>query len=211
MKPVKMLAIMGGPRKQGNSDLLADRLLEAARAQGAQTRKEYVVDWDIHPICDSTACQEEDGPCTAPDEATKLMDLMVAADVVVFAAPLYWYGPPAQLKAFIDRWSCRYDDLKKAMKGRRAFLVHTRAEENPQAAQALVDMTRMATDLLGMKWAGDLGGVAWKKGEILKNAGALQAAADWGRRLAGAAVRFMSPAGSCRRPVRVAAWNRPST
>ncbi|MCL6450884.1 MAG: flavodoxin family protein [Acetobacteraceae bacterium] len=100
---VRLLAIAGSPRKQGNSDLLADRLLEAARARGAQVRKEYVVDWDIHPVCDPTACSDEGAPCSAPDSAGRLVELVMESDVVVFATPLYWYGPPAQLKTFIDR------------------------------------------------------------------------------------------------------------
>ena len=39
----------------------------------------------------------------------ELLSLMKESDVWVFGTPVYWWGPTAQMKAFIDRW---YQDVK---------------------------------------------------------------------------------------------------
>ena len=44
---MKIAAFMGSPRRQGNTDLLLDRLLAAAEAAGAETEKIHVCDLDI--------------------------------------------------------------------------------------------------------------------------------------------------------------------
>jgi multimeric flavodoxin WrbA len=45
----------------------------------------------------------ETGECSIDDDFEQLVPLLCAADVVVFASPLYWYSFTAQLKTVIDR------------------------------------------------------------------------------------------------------------
>ena len=47
---MKVIALAGSPRKQGNSDILADKVLEGAREAGAETEKVYLDDMNIRPI-----------------------------------------------------------------------------------------------------------------------------------------------------------------
>ena len=45
-----------------------------------------------------------DGPCVQSDGMAELRRALLAADMVVFATPLYYYGMTAQLKTIIDRF-----------------------------------------------------------------------------------------------------------
>jgi multimeric flavodoxin WrbA len=54
---VKVLALIGSPRKKGNTDIMADQLLLAAEDQGANTSKIYLDDYHVRPIgevCDNS-------------------------------------------------------------------------------------------------------------------------------------------------------------
>jgi multimeric flavodoxin WrbA len=49
-------------------------------------------------------CQKIDEyRCVIDDELSPLLARLPEADVVVFATPVYWFGPTAQIKLFIDR------------------------------------------------------------------------------------------------------------
>ncbi|WP_415712790.1 flavodoxin family protein [Maridesulfovibrio sp.] len=44
------------------------------------------------------------------DDIPAILEQMVASDAVVFASPLYFWGPSAQLKTVIDRTYSLYVD-----------------------------------------------------------------------------------------------------
>jgi hypothetical protein len=54
---IKVLALMGSPRKGGNSDILADEVLKGTQQGGAEIEKVYLDDFLIRPIgevCDNS-------------------------------------------------------------------------------------------------------------------------------------------------------------
>lgn len=181
---MKLFAVLGSPRRGGNTEVLLDHLLAAAGAAGAAVDKVWLGDYDIHPICDSTACREEGGPCGAPDDAAGLVSRMADADVIILATPLYWFGPSAQLKTFIDRWACPNEEARKRLKGKKGFLVHVRADPDPGTAVPLVASIALSFRYLRVDFVGELTGIAYRRGEMAGDGLALEAAAAWGRRLA---------------------------
>lgn len=70
-------------------------------------------------------------------------------DAFVFATPLYWYGPTALMKAFLDRlyYFCgsTHQDL---LKGKEAALAVVLEEEDEKAADATVEMFRRSFQYL---------------------------------------------------------------
>jgi len=105
---LKALALIGSPRKGGNTDCLADAFLEGAAEAGAETAKIYLDDFNIRPIaevCDEFSMRVD---LRADDDWRKIMSQVLQADVLVWAAPVYWQGVPAQMKCFVDRWSAYY-------------------------------------------------------------------------------------------------------
>ena len=106
----KVLIISSTPRKGGNSDKLCDAFAEGAKEAGNKVEKVRISDLKIGYCTGCYACQKA-GKCAIKDDARKVIDKMMAADVIVLASPVYFYSICAQLKALIDRTVVVYPDL----------------------------------------------------------------------------------------------------
>ena len=100
---MKVLVLTGSPRKNGNSNTLADEF-----AKGAKEADHEVVRFDaafkkVHPCIACDHCGM-DGPCVFDDDFEFVRKHIVDADCVVFASPMYYFGLSAQLKLVIDRF-----------------------------------------------------------------------------------------------------------
>ena len=117
-----ILAIQGSPRRGGNTDLLLDAALESAGRLGATYEKIVLRDFKISPCLEINQCMKT-GHCAIKDDMTGLYSKLTAAPVVLAATPIFFYGPSAQLKTFIDRcqalWARKYI-LKQSPGPRRA-------------------------------------------------------------------------------------------
>ena len=99
---MKVLGIVCSPRKGGNTEILVEAALAAAREAGAET--------DIFLVAGKTigGCQachncHKHGVCKLNDDMQALYPKMEAADAFVFGSPVYFHGVTAQAKAVIDR------------------------------------------------------------------------------------------------------------
>lgn len=99
---MKLLAIYGSPRVQGNSDLLLDSFLKGAEISGCQITRLYVRDLNISPCTACSEC-ENTGKCPLQDDMQMVYPLLLNTDILVVATPVYFYGVPSQMKALIDR------------------------------------------------------------------------------------------------------------
>lgn len=99
---VKLLGIVGSPRKGGNTETIMKEALKAGAQEGAETRMVYLVDFNLKP-CDGcrTCFQTQD--CVIKDDAEKLFKKMVETDGIIIGSPVYFHNVTAQTKTFIDR------------------------------------------------------------------------------------------------------------
>lgn len=108
---VKLLAIAGSPRRGGNTDLLLEQVFNGARTNGATINKLIVCDLNIVPCTGCNSCWKT-GECRIKDEMQNVYPLLLDADYVVIASPVYFSGVSAQLKSLIDRcqaiWARKY-------------------------------------------------------------------------------------------------------
>ena len=111
---MKVLGIYGSPRKGGNSDLLLDAVLNAAREAGAETKAVYARDLKMSGCRECGGC-DKTGKCVVKDDMQEVYPLLKEADAIVAAGPIFFYNFPAQLKALIDRTQAMWSDrlLKK--------------------------------------------------------------------------------------------------
>ena len=65
----------------------------------------------ISPCKGCGACQCHKG-CVDRDDTNPTIDKIAAADMILFATPVYWWGMTAQLKQVIDKCYCRGLQLK---------------------------------------------------------------------------------------------------
>ncbi len=119
---MKIIGIYGSPRKGGNSDRLLNEALEGAKSAGAEVSHLRCSDLDIQGCMECGEC-DQTGECVIEDDMQSVYKDLVAADVVILAAPMFFYGVPSQAKALIDRcqalWSKRM--LEKSPEQRKKY------------------------------------------------------------------------------------------
>ena len=101
--PKRALGIVGSPRRGGNTETLVDAVLAGAAEAGAQVEKVILDELDVRPCRACNACRKT-GACVQQDDMAGLLEQMQRSDVWVLGTPVYWWGPTAQFKAFLDRW-----------------------------------------------------------------------------------------------------------
>ncbi|MEE4365284.1 MAG: flavodoxin family protein [Desulfotignum sp.] len=141
---MKILTLLGSARKKGNTATLLGWMEEELRSQGHEVTSIYLHGKNLNGCMGCGKCKEvpDDVGCVQKDDVPEILDLMVAADLVVFASPLYFWGVSAQLKAVIDRTYSLYTrfhepDHASLLEGRRQALLVTGAgswENNAEAA-----------------------------------------------------------------------------
>ena len=78
---MKVLGLIGSGRKDGNTNTLADKILEGAKMSGHETNKLFLADLKISPIGDCIACQKA-GRCNIEDDFDALMEKVLESDCV---------------------------------------------------------------------------------------------------------------------------------
>lgn len=98
---MKIVVLEGSPNKNGSTHILADYFREGAEKAGHSVEMIDVAHADIHPCTGCIHCGYE-GPCVQKDDVEDIRKKILAADMIVFSTPLYYYGMSAQLKTMID-------------------------------------------------------------------------------------------------------------
>lgn len=174
---MKILAISSSPRKNGNSEILCDEFLRGAKEKGHETRKIRLAEKKIAPCLACCGCAENH-VCVRNDDMTEVLAAMKEADVIVLAAPVYFYSVCAQMKTVIDRCFADY----RSIKNKTFYLIVTAAEPSNRAAETtLADLRGFIRCLPGAKEAGViLGTGTWDKGDVYRHP-ALKEAYETGR------------------------------
>ena len=107
----RILCVHGSPRKGGNTDLLLDRLAQGATDAGAGVEHLYCRDLKILPCTGCGACAVTGECVITGDDMAVVYARFDGADAVAVGAPVYFLGPPAPLKAMIDRFQTRWSRL----------------------------------------------------------------------------------------------------
>ncbi len=102
----KIMILSGSPRTNGNTITLVNWIAEAARREGAEVEVVDAarIDYKVNGCIACMGCQAlPEYECVVHDAAAPILARMPEADVLVFATPVYFFGPSAQLKLLMDR------------------------------------------------------------------------------------------------------------
>ena len=94
---MKVLVLMGSPRRGGNTAALLAPFCAELRSAGAETETVWLYDRDIRPCLACRRCQEDWTAfgCGQQDDVQELFDKVLESDCVVLATPIYaWYCTP---------------------------------------------------------------------------------------------------------------------
>jgi multimeric flavodoxin WrbA len=180
----KILGVIGSPRKRGNTHALVSKILEGAEKEGATTEILFLNDMNIRE-CDGCHVCWKGRQCSKKDDMNNIYAKIIDSDIIVFGTPVYWYGPTALMKCFIDRFvyfNC--PENRSKIRGKFAVIAIPFEEENPKTANLLIKFFKQSLQYLEMKLVGKIivPGVG-NKGDILKKADCLEYAYELGKRL----------------------------
>lgn len=117
---MKIVLLEGSPNPNGSTHLLAESFANGARETGHTVTVVDAAHAAIHPCTGCIRCGYE-GPCAQKDEMETIRPMILQADMLVFATPLYYYGMSAQLKTLIDRF-CSFNGSIQRKHMRSALL-----------------------------------------------------------------------------------------
>jgi multimeric flavodoxin WrbA len=103
---MKVIAINGSPKQDGNTGLALQTVLNEIQTEGIETELITIGGHLIHGCIGCCKCMEvKSGRCiTFPNDAVnELLPKLVAADGIVLGSPTYFSGINGTLKSFLDR------------------------------------------------------------------------------------------------------------
>lgn len=151
---MRAVILMASPRRGGRCAQWAGDVAAGYRADG--------VDVDIIQVCDLhiAGCLNCDGcrygpeyRCIIDDDMARVDKALASAEELVIVTPVFFAGPPAQLKALLDRLQPHFWRKTRALPKRRAALCLVGDGGDPYGYDPLVVIVRSALAVGGFSVA----------------------------------------------------------
>lgn len=170
----RVVIITTSLRARSNSDILAEKVAEGAKAAGHKVEVISLKDKTISFCKGCLACQKT-FKCVIKDDAMEIAEKVKEADTLVFATPIYYYEMSGQMKTLLDRLNPLYPSDYRF---RNVYMLMTAAEDEAFVCEKAVSGLEGWTDCFGKaEFKGSLfcGGIndmgeAAEKNEALKEA-----------------------------------------
>jgi multimeric flavodoxin WrbA len=159
---MKLLGIYGSPRAGGNTEMLLDQALKGATDAGAEVGSIRCCDLNIEGCAECGGC-ENTGACIIDDDMQQVYPLLLQADAIILASPIFFYGITAQAKAVIDRcqamWCRRLlettEKKRNEIKG-SGYLILVGATKGSNLFEGAELVAKYFYDALHLKYQGGL-------------------------------------------------------
>ena len=102
---MKILVLNGSPKKDKSDTMHITRafLDGMNEAENNDVHIIHITDKRIEYCAGCFSCMRNGGECIYNDDMKELLEEVLESDLLIFSYPLYCYGMPAPLKAFLDR------------------------------------------------------------------------------------------------------------
>ena len=97
-----IVALMGSPRKHGNTDMLLDEMIRGACDNGHNVVKYCIGDLDVHPCRACGVCMRGQD-CVFDDDGLKVTHEIAKSHALIVSTPIYFGQMTGELKVLIDR------------------------------------------------------------------------------------------------------------
>ncbi len=181
----RILGVMGSPRGGGNTHTLMRQIAEGVRDRGGEMDIISLKGLAVYE-CEGCHICWQSKPCSRQDDMNPIYDEIIRCDALVLGTPVYWYGPTALMKAFMDRFvyfNC--EENRRHIIGKRVGLVIPYEDTDPDTVAPVVDFFERSLAYLQMTMAGKvLAPGVTKRGEVKNCDGFMAEAFALGQQLA---------------------------
>lgn len=190
---MKILALQGSPRSNGNTQAVLEVVLSAAEQAGADTETIRLSD-----LNNLTGCQECHGcqahtdvpGCVIEDDMQEVLAKAMKADMIVWATPVFCWSPAWLLKMAMDRFYCMFKlgdagDYTCLLAGRKMAAVVTAGGGEQDGADLVVEISRRMAQFSKSEWLGAFVAASVTTPDSIRaDSALLERASAFGRKLA---------------------------
>jgi multimeric flavodoxin WrbA len=105
--PVKVVAFNGSPRKNWNTAMLLEKVLEGAASQGADTELIHLYELKFTGCVSCFACKKiggkNYGKCAAKDDLSLILEKIREVNAFILGSPIYFGTVSGEMKSFMER------------------------------------------------------------------------------------------------------------
>ncbi len=150
---MKIVIITGSAHRHGTTATLTDQFQRGAESAGHEVFRFDAAFKEVHPCIGCDKCKRTGECAFAADDMKELNPHLLAADVLVFVSPIYYFDINAQLKAVIDRFYANNDAL---MGKKKAVFLTAMADTDAETASGANASFDLTASYLGWETVGKL-------------------------------------------------------
>ncbi len=189
---VKIIAIYGSPRHDGNSATLLKQAVTGAQQEGAEVEEVFLRDYKISPCLEIYQCIKT-GECAIRDDFPEILAKLESSTGIMLASPIFFYTVSAHTKIFMDRcqslWVRKYwiekQPFRNAPEIRKGLFISVAATSGKKLFDGAILTVKYFFDVLSAGlWKTVLCRGVDRKGEIDSKEDYLNEAFEAGRELA---------------------------
>jgi len=185
---LKIIGIIGSPRKGSNTEVYVRKALESAEKMGAETEIIDLGKAEIEPCIACDICKST-GECAIYDDMREITRKLLKAHGLIIGSPVYFGNVTSQLKMFMDRTRPLRIDFKLKDKVTGAISVGASRNGGQETTISAIHQYLLIQDAiivgegapLAHYGAAGVGGVA---GEASDDQVGLETSANLGKRVA---------------------------
>jgi multimeric flavodoxin WrbA len=186
-RKMRVLGVCGSPRRNGNTQIMLERVLQVCEKAGAETEFLFLRDYDIKP-CDACETCGRHKKCHVKDDLHLILPKLWAADGIVIGSPVYGMGVSAHTRLLLDRVGGFHAAWMSGQDGKDGP-GFTRTVAGAVLAAGRVGGSLAWSSLVAEftldRWiiGGAAFGYGWDKGEVLRDEAGLWEASELGKRM----------------------------
>ena len=144
LKLTKAIALFASARRNGNTGKFIDWIAEDLNMQIIDLSEKKLSPYDYEHK-------------NSNDDFIPIVNQLLDYEKIIFVTPVYWFGPSAQMKIFIDRTSDFLDvdklkDIGRKLKNKTAYIVCTSISDD--ADKSFINSLKDTFEYLGMNYGG---------------------------------------------------------
>lgn len=105
---IRLLGLSASTRPGGNTDRAFDYAARIAEENGAEFSTLHLRSYNIEPCGRCGDCNNRSSPCRQQDDVPSIIEMMTAADGIIYGVPVHAFGMAHLMQVFIERAGVGY-------------------------------------------------------------------------------------------------------